>query len=91
MPGMHGDQLVAHIRRLLPTQPIIMATAFAVEYEVSRQPGGNMDALLLKPFTFKELLDAIADVLTRRQLDELGVALSDPGRPQPGIYPPPQQ
>jgi CheY-like chemotaxis protein len=64
MPGMHGDQLVACIRASLPDQPIIMATAFVEEYKVFGQASGNVDALLLKPFSFKELRETIERVLT---------------------------
>ena len=72
MPGMQGDQLVARIRQMLPHQPIIMATAFAKQYKVFGQPGSNVDVLLLKPFSFQELKDAISHVLIAGQ----------PGRPE---------
>jgi CheY-like chemotaxis protein len=55
MPGMHGDELVARIRKLLPTQPIIMATAFAEEFKV---------------FGLKELREAIERVLTQERPDQ---------------------
>jgi CheY-like chemotaxis protein len=70
MPGMHGDELVARIRKLLPTQPIIMATAFAEEFKVFGQPGANIDALLFKPFGLKELREAIERVLTQERPDQ---------------------
>jgi CheY-like chemotaxis protein len=66
MPGMQGDQLVARIRQMEPLQAIIMATAFAEAFKVFGKPEGSVDALILKPFTFKELLEVIADVLSRR-------------------------
>ena len=59
MPGMDGDQLVSRIRQMLPAQPIIMATSFIEEFQVFGQPAGRVDALLRKPFTLKELHDAI--------------------------------
>jgi len=68
MPGMHGDELVSHIRKILPQQPIIMATAFANEYEMLRNPNAFVDALRLKPFNFNELRDAITAVLAKVQL-----------------------
>jgi len=70
MPDMQGDVLVARIRQLYPNQPIIMATAFAEEFEVFGQPGGNVDALLLKPFTMIELREAIDRVLPPIEPDE---------------------
>lgn len=64
MPFMPGDQLVARIREMLPFQRIIMATAFAEEYKVFGQPSSHVDALLLKPFSFQQLKDAVENVLT---------------------------
>lgn len=63
MPGMQGDELVARIRQILPAQRIIMATAFVEEFRVFAQPCGNVDAVLLKPFSYKELHAAVERVL----------------------------
>jgi CheY-like chemotaxis protein len=63
MPGMQGDQLVAHIRQLIPDQRIIMATAFLEEYKMFSQPNATINGLLFKPFTFRDLQDAIDAVL----------------------------
>jgi CheY-like chemotaxis protein len=64
MPGMHGDQLVARIRQLLPTQPIIMATAFVADYKIFGQASSHVDAFLFKPFSLKELREAVGQALT---------------------------
>lgn len=66
MPGMKGDQLVARIRERWPAQPIVMSTAFVDEYKVFGQPAGTVDALVLKPFTLGELLEAIDVALASR-------------------------
>ncbi|MDR3377200.1 MAG: response regulator [Verrucomicrobiae bacterium] len=71
MPGMSGDQLVARIRKLLPHQRIVMATAYVEEYKVFGQPDVAIDALLLKPFTFQALQDAIEMVLLPETPTEL--------------------
>jgi CheY-like chemotaxis protein len=63
MPGMHGDQLVARIREIRADQPIIMCTGFVDEYRVFGEASGRVDALLLKPFSFNELREAIEQVL----------------------------
>lgn len=70
MPGMQGDQLVSRIRQMLPAQPIIMATAFPEVCQVMGQHTEWMDALLRKPFTLKELQDAIKRVLTPNSSDQ---------------------
>jgi two-component system response regulator FlrC len=67
MPGMQGDQLIASIRQLMPNQPIIMATAFVKEFRIFGQVFEEPDALLIKPFTLKELREAVAQVLTQRK------------------------
>jgi len=91
MPGMHGDQLVARIRQQTPAQPIIMATAFAEQYKVFGQAAGPVDALLLKPFSIKELREAIERVLACEQPDETGElpTLLKPS-PPPDFIPPPE-
>jgi two-component system response regulator FlrC len=63
MPGMKGDELVARIRKQWPTQRIIMATAFAQQYEVFGRPDGYVDAVLWKPFSLQDLHETIARVM----------------------------
>jgi CheY-like chemotaxis protein len=65
MPGMAGDEFVAQVRKLNPAQRIIMATAFVEEYRVFGQPTGTVDAVLLKPFAFKELSEAVELVMAQ--------------------------
>lgn len=60
MPGMSGDQLAANIKRLAPTQPVLMLSAY-VEDLGGRPPG--VDAMLSKPFSLQGLREAIADLL----------------------------
>ena len=52
MPGMMGDALAAAIKRLSPTQPIIMVTAHEAP---PRGPTNPVDAVLNKPFTLDDL------------------------------------
>ena len=70
MPGMPGDQLVARIRERQPDQPIIMAAAFVPEYKVFGQASEKVDALLVKPFSFSELREAIEQVLAQALPDQ---------------------
>jgi len=65
MPGMKGDELVAHIRQIIPDQLIIMVTAFVEEYKIFGAVSGRVDALLLKPFSLKELRDVIEHVFNQ--------------------------
>jgi len=63
MPNMSGDELVTRIRGISPGQRIILATAYVEEFRVFGQPQDNVDAVLLKPFSFKELSEAVELVL----------------------------
>lgn len=58
MPGMRGDELVTRIRQLFPNQRIIVASAFVDESKFARSTN-HVDAFLLKPFSMKELRDAV--------------------------------
>ena len=69
MPGMSGDELVTRIRELSPSQRIILATAYVEEFRVFGQPQDNVDAVLLKPFSFKELGEAVELVMAHEHHD----------------------
>jgi len=91
MPGMQGDQLVARIREMLPAQRITMATAFVEEYKIFGQRSASVDFLLLKPFSFKELYQAVEQVLEPgHQLDD-GVVPPIPDRPPTQDFIPPAE
>jgi CheY-like chemotaxis protein len=60
MPEMAGDELAIRIKHQIPSQPIIMITAYAEEFT---KCGRNADALLSKPFSFIDLRQAIARLL----------------------------
>jgi CheY-like chemotaxis protein len=90
LPGMKGDELVARIRQLVPTQPIIMATAFVEEYKIFGQVVGPVDALLFKPFSIKELRDAIEQAFPQEPVDPTADLPHNVPSPAPNFIPPPQ-
>jgi two-component system cell cycle sensor histidine kinase/response regulator CckA len=60
MPLMKGDELARNIKRLAPSEPVLMITGSAAEL------GGmqaSVDAILNKPFGFEELRQAVAQLL----------------------------
>jgi two-component system response regulator FlrC len=63
MQGMKGIQLAALIKERRPNQPIIMVTAFADEFKISGRPPEGVDFIISKPFSQKELREAIVRVL----------------------------
>ena len=60
MPLMKGDELARHIKRLAPSEPILMITGSADELDGIR---GAVDVVLNKPFAFEDLRQAVAQVL----------------------------
>ena len=64
MIGMRGDQLAARIKQLQPNQRIIMATAFADQFNNPGSQSSGADCVINKPFSIAELRAAIARVLT---------------------------
>jgi CheY-like chemotaxis protein len=59
MPGMLGRDLAVQLKRLAPSVPILMVTAYLEKLSDSDKP---VDAVLGKPFGFVELRQAIANL-----------------------------
>jgi CheY-like chemotaxis protein len=60
MPEMTGKDLAVSIKETSPEQPILMITAYANEMGEGRKA---VDAVLNKPFSFRDLRAAIAKLL----------------------------
>jgi CheY-like chemotaxis protein len=66
MWGMKGDQLAATIKQRRPHQPIIMATAFAADFNTAGKPNVPVDCMINKPFSLAELREAIVKVMPKK-------------------------
>jgi CheY-like chemotaxis protein len=60
MPQMKGDKLAEAIKRISPTQPVVMLTAFPEKLQSSDCPLGGVDCFICKPFDLNNLQTAIA-------------------------------
>jgi CheY-like chemotaxis protein len=60
MPEMNGDELARTIKCLVPSQPILMLTAYGGEV---RREGNPVDGVLEKPFAVGALRQLIARLL----------------------------
>jgi CheY-like chemotaxis protein len=60
MPRMRGDELAMRIRKLSPSQPIIMISAYMDQLENTNSP---INAFLHKPFQFAELRRVMSKLL----------------------------
>ena len=61
MPIMKGNELASRIKQILPSQPILMITAYV------EQLGGNdnpVDAILDKPFQLEDLRRVMTELLS---------------------------
>ena len=68
MPRMTGMELIKKLRDEDRMLPVILASGTVPTEELERQPLLNPDAILSKPFTIAELLDAVKQVLAAADL-----------------------
>jgi CheY-like chemotaxis protein len=61
MPRLKGNEVAVRIKRLSPSQPIIMITAYIEKLGDAQNP---VDVILPKPFSFSDLRQAIAQLLS---------------------------
>ena len=61
MPGMQGSQVALHFKRIVPSLPILMITAYLEQLSDSDKP---VDAVIGKPFAIEELRGAITRLLS---------------------------
>jgi len=63
MPKVTGVELLQKIHAARMALPVIMATGTPPEEELDRHPWLQIQAILLKPYTFNELLGTVKSVL----------------------------
>jgi DNA-binding response OmpR family regulator len=64
MPNMTGIDLVQLLHETRMSLPVIMATSTFPQDDLDRHPWLQIEAILLKPYTFHELLATVQDVLS---------------------------
>ena len=65
--GMSGIECLAHMRKIDPTVPVIMLSAFATREMICRAVKLNAFGVLEKPFDIWELRDAVITALRLRR------------------------
>ena len=60
MPGMHGDEVALRIKRIAPSLPVLMITAYLEKLRASDKP---VNAVLGKPFAVDDLRGKITKLL----------------------------
>ena len=67
MPVMKGDELAQAIKTRVPTQPVVMITAYAEMLKASDQPLRGVDFVISKPFLMENLREAISKTAVSQQ------------------------
>ncbi|MBF0231242.1 MAG: response regulator, partial [Desulfamplus sp.] len=68
MPKMSGDQLAIELIKIRPDIPIIISTGFSEQVSIKMVQSIGIKSVLTKPFTVKEISDAIRKVLDNSEL-----------------------
>jgi CheY-like chemotaxis protein len=63
MKGMNGVEMARLVKERQPHLPVVMATAFADEFNILGKPPEGVDFVISKPFSQKILREAVARVL----------------------------
>jgi CheY-like chemotaxis protein len=65
MPGMHGVEVLMHIRAIRPAQPIVVMSGFTADEAAHRFDSEVPNAFLEKPFRAARLLSMINEFSRR--------------------------
>jgi len=85
MPNMTGVDLLQSLHEARMSLPVIMATGTFPQDDLDRHPWLQIDATLLKPYTFHELLATVKSVLPADMIDsrEFTPPANWPAEPRP--------
>ncbi|MDR3457693.1 MAG: response regulator [Verrucomicrobiae bacterium] len=81
MPRLSGLELIRQLHDTHMTLPVIMLTGTSPLEVLARQPELQIEAVLLKPYTINELLDAVKNVLRMGSSGPAAIALPHWQRP----------
>ena len=85
MPKVNGLELLQKLHDSSLKLPVIMATGTLPEEQLARHPWLEIKAVLLKPYTFDELLETVKHVLhtTAHDLQQMAPPPKWQGQPLP--------
>ncbi len=66
MPRVPGEEVVRFARESNPNSPVIIISGYSSLYTVSQSVSHGASAFLAKPFSIKQLLDAVEQSLSTR-------------------------
>ncbi|HEY5913136.1 MAG TPA: response regulator [Verrucomicrobiae bacterium] len=68
MPGMHGTELAAAIKKLDPRQPVLLITAYPETLVALKTPVAGVDLVIGKPFSHEQLRQALTNTIAKSQI-----------------------
>ena len=83
MPRMSGIGLLQRLHDARVSLPVIMVTGNSPQEQLDRQPWLQIEVMLLKPYTFDELLNAVKNVLHAHNRG--GMEITPPDRQYPPV------
>ena len=69
MPGLNGRQLIDAVHRSHPTMPVLFVSGYTEEVVLRRGVDGNVENLLVKPFSSSDLLRRVAVLVGAETLE----------------------
>lgn len=67
MPGLDGIGLALRVTRDYPDLPVLLMTGYSAEQQRAYDLEELICKVLIKPFTLKQICDAVEDALSQRQ------------------------
>jgi len=77
MPRVSGLELLQLLHDARVALPVIMVTGNSPQEQLDRQPWLQIEVMLLKPYTFDELLNAVKNVLHAHDRGRMEITLPD--------------
>ena len=68
MPVMGGEEALGHIKRIRPDVPVVISSGHNEVESIERFAQADVDGILNKPFTARQLVDKVKAALERRQV-----------------------
>ena len=65
LPGMTGGELVAQLRQIQPTVPVVLTSGYSADFALERVGIGEGVVFLGKPFALDELVRTVRAVVPR--------------------------
>jgi CheY-like chemotaxis protein len=63
MPVMGGEEAIAHLQRLCPDLPVLVSSGYGEMEALRRFQGARVAGFLQKPYTARQLVDALRAAL----------------------------